>query len=73
MSRSIHSAPGIFYISQDALCSLLKRDVRESFKSKGNCLVSVMATNVLYAAFQDLSPWPIDFLRCRTARQCLAD
>ena len=37
---------------RDALCSLLKRDMRESFKSKGNSLVSVLAANVLYAAFQ---------------------
>ena len=37
---------------RDALCSLLKRDMRESFKSKGNCLVSVLAANVLYIAFQ---------------------
>ena len=60
------SQPKLFSGSElvkDALCSLLKRDVRESFKSKGNCLVSVMAANVLYAAFQDLSPWPESFLR----------
>ena len=37
---------------RDAFCSLLKRDMRESFKSKGNCLVSVLAANVLYTAFQ---------------------
>ena len=50
------SQPKLFSGSElvkDALCSLLKRDVRESFKSKGNCLVSVMAANVLYSAFQD--------------------
>ena len=47
--------PDIFSSSdyvRDALCSLLKRDMRESFKSKGNSLVSVLAANVLYAAFQ---------------------
>ena len=32
--------------------SLLRRDMRESFKSKGNCLVSVLAANVLNTAFQ---------------------
>ena len=48
---------------REALCSLLKRDVRESFKSKGNCLVSVLAANVLYSAFQDASQWPEQFLR----------
>ena len=34
------------------LCSRFRRDMRESFKSKGNCLVSVLAANVLNAAFQ---------------------
>ena len=60
------SQPKLFSGSElvkDALCSLLKRDVRESFKSKGNCLVSVMAANVLYSAFQDITPWPESFLR----------
>ena len=60
------SQPKLFSGSElvkDALCSLLKRDVRESFKSKGNCLVSVMAANVLYSAFQDIAPWPESFLR----------
>ena len=37
---------------RDAFCSLLKRDMRESFKSKGNCLVSVLAANVLHTPFQ---------------------
>ena len=48
---------------RDALCSLLKRDMRESFKSKGNCLVSVLAANVLYTAFQDVKHWPEQFLK----------
>ena len=48
---------------REALCSLLKRDVRESFKSKGNCLVSVLAANVLFTAYQDISSWPEQFLR----------
>ena len=48
---------------REALCSLLKRDVRESFKSKGNSLVSVLAANVLYTAYQDITPWPDQFLK----------
>ena len=48
---------------REAFCSLLKRDVRESFKSKGNSLVSVLAANVLYTAYQDISPWPDQFLK----------
>ena len=48
---------------REALCSLLKRDVRESFKSKGNSLVSVLAANVLYTAYQDIAPWPDQFLK----------
>ena len=50
--------PTLFSCSEyvrDALCSLLKRDMRESFKSKGNCLVSVLAANVLYTAYQVLN------------------
>ena len=40
-----------------AFCSLLKRDVKESYKSKGNALVSVLAANVLMAAFQKDKSW----------------
>ena len=46
-----------------AFCSLLKRDVKESYKSKGNALVSVLAANVLMAAFQKEKSWPETFVR----------
>ena len=48
---------------RDAFCSLLKRDMRESFKSKGNSLVSVLSANVLFAAFQEVVHWPEQFLK----------
>ena len=47
----------------EAFCSLLKRDVKESYKSKGNALVSVLAANVLMAAFQNERNWPEIFVR----------
>ena len=47
----------------EAFCSLLKRDVKESYKSKGNALVSVLAANVLMAAFQKERNWPEIFIR----------
>ena len=31
----------------EAICSLLKRDVKEAYKSKGNALVSVLSANLL--------------------------
>ena len=31
----------------EAFCSLLKRDVKEAYKSKGNALVSVLSANLL--------------------------
>ena len=45
-----------------AFCSLLKRDVKESYKSKGNALVSVLAANVLMAAFQKDKSWDDGFI-----------
>ena len=45
-----------------AFCSLLKRDVKESYKSKGNALVSVLAANVLMAAFQKDKSWQVCFI-----------
>jgi len=47
----------------EAFCSLLKRDVKESYKSKGNALVSVLAANVLMAAFQHERSWPELFVK----------
>jgi len=56
----------LFYSSEpvvESFCSLLKRDVKESYKSKGNALVSVLAANVLMAAFQHELSWPEIFVR----------
>ncbi|KAH7957411.1 hypothetical protein HPB52_018572 [Rhipicephalus sanguineus] len=39
--------------SVEAFTSLLKRDVAVNFKTKGNNLISVLACNLLLAAFQD--------------------
>jgi integrator complex subunit 1 len=47
----------------DAFCSLLRRDLRESYKSKGNALVSVLAANILLFAFRDEKTWPEIFVR----------
>ncbi len=42
----------------DAFCSLLKRDVKEAYKSKGNVLVSVLSANVLMSALRHERQWP---------------
>ena len=42
----------------DAFCSLLKRDVKEAYKSKGNALVSVLAANLLMSALRHERQWP---------------
>ncbi|XP_076057704.1 integrator complex subunit 1 [Oratosquilla oratoria] len=47
----------------EAFCSLLKRDHSMTFKSKGNATVSILATNILLAAYQEEKTWPILFLR----------
>ena len=44
-------------------CSLLRRDLRESYKSKGNALVSVLAANILLFAFRNEKTWPEIFVR----------
>ena len=46
-----------------AFCSLLKRDMSLNFKSKGNCLVSVLACNVMMKAYSDEENWPDDFVK----------
>jgi integrator complex subunit 1 len=46
-----HLFVGSEYIIE-AFCSLLRRDLKESYKSKGNSLVSVLATNLLLFAFR---------------------
>ena len=60
------SHPHLFASSDavvDAFVSLLKRDVKESYKSKGNALVSVLAANVLMSAFAGERNWPEIFVR----------
>ena len=42
----------------DAFCSLLRRDVKEAYKAKGNALVSVLAANVLMSALRNERTWP---------------
>lgn len=42
----------------EAICSLLKRDVKEAYKSKGNALVSVLAANLLMSALRHERQWP---------------
>ena len=46
-----------------SICSLLKRDIGLSFKSKGNPLVSVLACNLLMTAFAEEDNWPEDFVK----------
>lgn len=50
-------------LSTEAFCSVLKRDVSLSFKAKGNSLVSVLACNVLMAAFGAEESWPDNFVK----------
>ena len=47
----------------EAFCSLLKRDHSMTYKSKGNAAVSVLAANILLAAYQDERAWPEIFVR----------
>lgn len=47
----------------DAFCSLLKRDHSMAYKTKGNSSLSVLAANILLAAFQDEKSWPDLFVR----------
>lgn len=46
-----------------ALCSLLRRDASISFKAKGNSLVSVLACNLLMAAYEEDENWPEIFVK----------
>ncbi|CAG0882989.1 unnamed protein product [Darwinula stevensoni] len=47
----------------NAFCSLLRREQALGFKTKGNPQVSILAANVLMAAFQDENIWPEVFIR----------
>lgn len=40
--------------------------MKESYKSKGNALVSVLAANILMVAFQKTKNWPDIFVRVYT-------
>ncbi len=58
--------PHLFLMQEhviEAFCSLLRRDPKESYKSKGNVLVSVLAANVLAAAYREERNWPECFVR----------
>ncbi|KAJ8037540.1 Integrator complex subunit 1 [Holothuria leucospilota] len=47
----------------EAVCSLLRRDVSVSFKSKGNPLVAILACNILMHAFLYEENWPEIFVK----------
>ncbi|XP_016896225.1 integrator complex subunit 1 isoform X3 [Cynoglossus semilaevis] len=47
----------------EALCSLLRRDASINFKAKGNSLVSVLACNLLMAAYEEDENWPKIFVK----------
>ncbi|XP_004705938.1 integrator complex subunit 1, partial [Echinops telfairi] len=47
----------------EALCSLLRRDASINFKTKGNSLVSVLACNLLMAAYEEDENWPEIFVK----------
>nr|XP_051686536.1 integrator complex subunit 1 isoform X2 [Oryctolagus cuniculus] len=47
----------------EALCSLLRRDASINFKAKGNSLVSVLACNLLMAAYEEDENWPETFVK----------
>ncbi|XP_067238552.1 integrator complex subunit 1 isoform X2 [Chanodichthys erythropterus] len=47
----------------EALCSLLRRDASINFKAKGNNLVSVLACNLLMAAYEEDENWPEIFVK----------
>lgn len=50
-------------VSFQALCSLLRRDASINFKAKGNSLVSVLACNLLMAAYEEDENWPEIFVK----------
>lgn len=54
-----------------ALCSLLRRDASVSFKAKGNSLVSVLACNLLMAAYEEDENWPEIFVKVSGLSQAI--
>ncbi|XP_055266424.1 integrator complex subunit 1 isoform X2 [Moschus berezovskii] len=59
MKPNIFSTEGVI----EALCSLLRRDASINFKAKGNSLVSVLACNLLMAAYEEDENWPEIFVK----------
>ncbi|XDC67899.1 hypothetical protein R6Z07M_019081 [Ovis aries] len=59
MKPNIFATEGVI----EALCSLLRRDASISFKAKGNSLVSVLACNLLMAAYEEDENWPEIFVK----------
>ena len=55
----------LYLVLLQAFCSVLKRDVAMNFKAKGNALVSVLACNVLMAAFLNEDNWPDNYVKVR--------
>ena len=54
-----------------ALCSLLRRDASINFKAKGNSLVSVLACNLLMAAYEEDENWPEIFVKVSGLSQAI--
>ncbi|KAM4697768.1 integrator complex subunit 1 [Rhinophrynus dorsalis] len=59
MKPNIFATEGVI----EALCSLLRRDATINFKAKGNSLVSVLACNLLMAAYEEDDNWPEIFVK----------
>lgn len=53
----------VLNVFDQALCSLLRRDASINFKAKGNNLVSVLACNLLMAAYEEDENWPEIFVK----------
>lgn len=53
----------MLHVFDQALCSLLRRDASINFKAKGNNLVSVLACNLLMAAYEEDENWPEIFVK----------
>lgn len=67
MKSSQKKFDSMLFYSQ-ALCSLLRRDASINFKAKGNSLVSVLACNLLMAAYEEDENWPEIFVKVRTTQ-----
>lgn len=56
-----------------ALCSLLRRDASINYKAKGNSLVSVLACNLLMAAYEEDENWPEIFVKVNSLLRRLGE